>query len=168
MTIKAVVAEFLDQVATVGPKELAELERLVGAKTGKSASRRYLIDLLLATDVVMDSSIGGFDADLRGRVRTRDLESAAASLTEMAVEYEQARESSNTRRAEDCRRAVRHAKERLLLSLGRKGLSGEKRKEKEELRRWLVVWLETPEIFPDWIELRRNLQRGAGEPTSPV
>ena len=154
MTIKAVVIDFIKGVESVGPEQLEALQREVVEKAGRAASRRYLLDVLLATNVEIERSVGGFPADLRGRAHTRDRESAATSLVDLAEEYSRARESGDKVRAEDCRRAVRHAKERLGLTLRRKGLSAEKRAEKDELRAWFVVWLETPELFPDWIMLR--------------
>ncbi len=154
MTIKAVALDFIRGVESVGPAEMEALGKEIVAKVGRAASRRYLLDLLLATDVEVERSVGGFPLDLRGRVHTRDEESAASSLIELSAEYSRARELGDKVRAEDCRRAVRHAKERLVLTLRRKGLGEEKRKEKAELREWFVVWLETPELFPDWIGLR--------------
>lgn len=154
MTIKAVVLDFVEGVESVGREEIEALEREVVAKAGRPTSRRYLLDLLLKTEVEIERSVGGFPVDLRGRAHTRDAEAATASLIELAEEYSQARVSGDTVRAEDCRRAVRHAKERLLLTLRRKGLSSQKRQEKDEIRQWFVVWLETPELFSDWIRLR--------------
>jgi hypothetical protein len=31
-----------------------------------------------------------------------------------------------------------------------------KRKEKEEIARWFQVWLETPDLFADWLALRKS------------
>ena len=150
------VAEFVQGVPSVGPVDLEILERRVAEQSGSQASRRYLLDLLLSTDIEIARSIGGFAPDLRGRVRTRDHESAAETLVEMSTEYSRAHVGGDKQRMEDCRRAVRHAKDRLFVALRRKGLSAAKRKEKAEIREWFVVWLETPELFPDWIELRRR------------
>jgi hypothetical protein len=30
-----------------------------------------------------------------------------------------------------------------------------KRREKEEMVEWMIVWLENPAIFPQWVRLRR-------------
>jgi formylmethanofuran dehydrogenase subunit E len=32
----------------------------------------------------------------------------------------------------------------------------EKRAEKEEIMQWFKIWLETPETFFDWVELRKQ------------
>jgi hypothetical protein len=31
-----------------------------------------------------------------------------------------------------------------------------KRQEKQEITNWFRVWLETPDLFPDWLELRKS------------
>jgi hypothetical protein len=32
----------------------------------------------------------------------------------------------------------------------------QKRAEKEEMMNWFVIWLETPDAFFDWLELRKQ------------
>ena len=32
----------------------------------------------------------------------------------------------------------------------------QKRREKQEIARWFQVWLETPDLFADWLELRKS------------
>ncbi len=56
-------------------------------------------------------------------------------------------------RAEDVRRAVRNAKDRLKLIL-RRNLAPEKRRVKEEILRWMLAWLENPQVFETWVALR--------------
>ena len=52
--------------------------------------------------------------------------------------------------------AVRQAKDRLRLVLRGGHFSPEKKEVKQELLRWFLVWLETPELFSQWLELRRG------------
>ena len=33
--------------------------------------------------------------------------------------------------------------------------AAEKRAQKEEMVQWMLVWLENPAIFPQWVKLRR-------------
>ena len=35
-------------------------------------------------------------------------------------------------------------------------VSPEKRREKQEIAAWFRVWLETPDLFFDWLELRKQ------------
>ena len=81
---------------------------------------------------------------------------AASSLLDLQQEFEQARRRGDRQRAEDCRSAVRQAKDRLRLVLRGAHFSPEKKEVKQELLRWFLVWLETPELFSQWLELRRG------------
>ena len=35
-------------------------------------------------------------------------------------------------------------------------LTAEKRTQKEEMVQWMLVWLETPEVFPAWVDARKK------------
>jgi hypothetical protein len=39
---------------------------------------------------------------------------------------------------------------------GNKRVSPARRAEKEEIRQWFRVWIENPEVFFDWLELRKQ------------
>jgi hypothetical protein len=159
-SIKTLVLEYLERnhTAEINVPELAALRRHVAASAqrAKPISDRYLLDILLATDIPITRSLGGVPPDLRGRVHFADAERAAASLLEMLEEYRRSRTAGDALRAEDCRRAVRLAKDRLRLVLRRPNLSPSKRQEKEELLQWFLVWLETPDLFDQWLDLRRS------------
>ena len=133
------------------------------ADCGRPLSRSRLLELLHATDIEIDRALGGLPPDLRDRVRTRDLESAARSLSAMAEEYSRAHAAGDKPRAGDCRRAVLAGKERLNRSLRNPRLSEAKRREKQELLEWFGQWLEAPSLFADWLELRRR----RGTPPAP-
>jgi hypothetical protein len=34
--------------------------------------------------------------------------------------------------------------------------SPEKRAQKDEMVQWMLVWLENPEVFPAWVEIRKR------------
>lgn len=160
-SVKQAVAAWLAEKrpARVGSAEWTDLCESIRRSGARPPSDDYLLDLLLATEIEIDRQLGGFAVDLRARVRTRDPEEAAASLIALAGEYGVARRAGNRERCEDCRRAVRRAKSRLRFRLHR-NLSEAKRNEKRELLAWFLIWLENPEIFPDWLELRR-LEKGS-------
>ena len=158
-SMRGIVDEFLSGFAgtEIGQDAFETLRKQIAAQRGgKPPSRPAVLELLLATDAAISGSIGGFAPDLRGRVHIGDLDSAQASLIEMTGEYTQARQAGDSARAADCRRAVQHGQQRLGFLLGRPNLSDKKRREKSELREWFRVWLEAPELFPDWVLLRRR------------
>ena len=50
---------------------------------------------------------------------------------------------------------AREGRRRAQMIAGNQRVAPEKRREKEEIRQWFRVWLETPEAFFDWLELRK-------------
>lgn len=159
-SIKSLVLQYLEvhRPAEIDERELAAIERSVsdGLARAKPASRSYLLGILSETPLAIARSLGGLPVDLRGRVHFGSLERARESLLDLQAEYSRARAARSRERAEDCRRAVRQAKDRLKLMLRKPSLSAEKRQEKEEILRWFLVWLETPELFDRWLALRRR------------
>jgi hypothetical protein len=59
-------------------------------------------------------------------------------------------------RAGACRRAVIQAKDRARLVARNPNVDPEKRRQKEEMVEWLLVWLENPGIFATWAGLRKQ------------
>jgi hypothetical protein len=152
---KSLVEQFLREnaPAEISASVLTALRRYVaGRLEGARVSDRYLVELAENAGFSVARELGGLPADLRDRIHFHDLDAAQSSLLEMAREYAVA----DRRCRQDCRRAVRRAQDRLAALLRRPGLAPAKRAEKEEIASWFRVWLETPELFPDWIALRRR------------
>ena len=150
------------RLARIDERDLEVLQHYVNgaAARAKPVSRSYLLGILADTQMEISRSLGGLPVDLRGRVHFGTAERAAESLLDLLAEYRLAQAGNDLTRAEDCRRAVRQAKDRLRSMLRRPNLSPEKRKEKEELLQWFLIWLETPEIFEQWLVLRRRGSHG--------
>ena len=84
-------------------------------------------------------------------VRQDCFDSLARTLLTLAAEYGLG--SMEQRRA--CRAAVIRAKEHARFSARRNEAL---RQEKDEMILWMLTWLENPEIFPTWLEIRRRLR----------
>lgn len=54
------------------------------------------------------------------------------------------------------RNAAIEARKKAQLVAGRKSLSEAQRAEQFEIAEWLGVWIKTPNLFADWLELRRR------------
>jgi len=166
-TIKGVVLDYLarNQTRCVEAAEFNAIRREVIAtlKRQRPPSDSYLMDILLTTEVDIDRSLGGIPTDLRNRVHTATHEQAKASLLVMATEYADAADAT---RAEDVRRTVRRAKDRVRLLL-RGSLSPEKRQAKQEILEWMLVWLENPLVFKSWIEIRTRPIRDCCDDSIP-
>jgi len=153
---KSLVEEFLasQHPAEITAPTLAGLRRYVVERLGGArVSDRYLVELAEKTGLPVAREVGGLPPDLRDRVHFHDLAAAESSLLDLLREYQWA---PNPARAADCRRAVLRAKDRLASLLGRAPLSAARRAEKQEIHQWFLVWLETPDLFPAWLALRKK------------
>ena len=120
-------------------------------------SESYLRDLLNASELPFEQPYAG--------VRQHTFEELERSLREMHAVYAEAAASGNRERARYCRRQVIAAKDRARFLAGSARVSAEKRAEKEEMAQWMLVWLETPDVFSAWVEARKRAMRaGAHEP----
>ena len=168
-TIKSLVLQYVEQrrIVFVDEGVLASIEAKVRGVLGgeRPVSRSYLLDVLSATTVEVSRSLGGLPVDLRHRVHFADADQAATSLLAMQREYEAARAGGDIPRARDVRRAVRKSKEQLQLHLRRRSLSADNRREKQELLKWFLVWLENPNVFAQWLKLRRRSSGATSEVT---
>ncbi len=90
-------------------------------------------------------------------VRQDNLDQLERTLTALAGEYD----ASDAARTKTIRREVITAKDHARFA-GRRAKDDARRAEKEEMVRWLLVWLENPPVFPAWVKLRRRtLEAGA-------
>jgi len=47
-------------------------------------------------------------------------------------------------------------KKRALMIANNQKVAPSKRAEKAEIAEWFTIWLQSPEIFENWIEIRKN------------
>ncbi len=158
-TIKSFVLDYIETNGTtlVDEAEFAAIRKEAARRLqrDKPPSKPYLMDILSAAGLEIDRRLGGVPVDLRNRIRTRTLEDARASLAALAREYAAAEDAV---RAEDIRRTVRGAKDRVKFLL-RRNLSPDKRRVKEEILRWMLAWLENPQVFETWVAIRVSTLR---------
>ncbi len=69
--------------------------------------------------------------------------------------YSAAMRAGDRQRARYCRRQVIAAKDRARFAARNSGTAPTKAL-KEEMTRWMLVWLENPEVFPAWVEIRKR------------
>ena len=104
-------------------------------------SAAYLRRLLEQAGAVMTAEVEG--------VRLDGFENLERSLTHLATLYEAGQPG--------VRAVVLEAKQRARWA-SRQAKDARRRAEKEEMARWLLVWLENPGIFPVWVALKRKAQ----------
>jgi hypothetical protein len=143
--VKQQVREYLAarQPVAITEKVWGELMMLLAP-----VSESYVRDLLHATGLPFEQPYAG--------VQQHTFEELEESLREMLRIYVDARATGKRDRAGYCRRQVIGAKDRARFLARNPRLSAEKRAQKEEMAQWLLVWLESPEVFPAWVEARKK------------
>jgi hypothetical protein len=98
----------------------------------------------------------GYARRLKGLAKFRDLRCTLDSIRHLDAIYREYREASD--RVGTCivRESVARAKRRAESTALNPRLSLDKRREKQEIARWCRVWLEVPDLFFDWLEMRRQ------------
>jgi hypothetical protein len=152
---------------SVGAAEIEAIETAVGARFGRGAvDSPMAIARILADEgaVLRHSEILRLFVDRRrpfvdeaAAEHPFDFESIAGAVeTLRLIESERAAgcEAGSNERSERLRRRVLEAKARALSGAGNPRLEPRLRAELEEIAGWLTIWLQTPEIFENWLRLR--------------
>lgn len=93
---------------------------------------------------------------LEGALQFRDLESAEGSLQKLDAIYREYRNASDRVGTTLVRSLVLKGRQRAESLAANSRVSPEKRREKQEIANWFRVWLETSDLFFDWLELRKE------------
>jgi hypothetical protein len=150
---KRLLAEFLEsrRPEIVGEGEWNELAARLAP-----VSERYLRSLLHEAGIPVDQPYDG--------ARLKSLDELESSLIALQREYARAMGSGDAARARACRRAVIEAKDRARMVSRNPKVDAAKRGEKAEMVEWMLVWLENPEIFESWVELRKRARAALRPP----
>lgn len=154
---------------TVGEDELESIFEAVRGRFGEGALgspatvARMLADegaeLRHAEVLEMDArwrTADPYEAMFRNVLRFADFDQAAASikrLDNLRRQFERKKDTEGLRRV---RETALKGKQRAQMIAGNKAVDARKRAEKDEIANWFTVWLQTPEIFDDWLHLRRR------------
>jgi hypothetical protein len=92
----------------------------------------------------------------KGLLQLRDLGCALTSLQKIDVLYRQYREVSDRVGTSLARELVARSEQRAKNMAANARLGPEKRSEKREIARWFKVWLEVPDLFFDWLDMRQE------------
>ena len=93
---------------------------------------------------------------LKGILRFGDLASAESSLRTLFDIYCGYREASDREGTSLVRSVVIKGKERAASLARNPRIDPRKRQEKQEIAQWFHVWLESTDLFFDWLELRKH------------
>ncbi len=149
---------------SIGRTEIEAIEMVVGEQYGASAVDSPMVIARLLADegaqlrhseimalFVERASDQPYAAVLRNLIRIDDLASTRTSLVEMTNLWRKYKSEGDRQGLEHVANAARNARKRALeLSASR----ATKRDLNTEIAEWLRVWLETPEIFSSWVDIR--------------
>ena len=121
-------------------------------------SESYLRTLLRDSGVPLDPLVDG--------VRQDSFDALEHSLVALACAYEAARASSNREAAAACRKAVISGKDHARWAAER-AKDSQKKADKEEMTQWMIVWLENPPLFREWVRVRRAAMEKASATEAP-
>ena len=82
-----------------------------------------------------------------------ETEETLRKLDILRQKYQLSRDSKGTAH---CRHIASLGRKRAEFISRNKRVDAKKRKQKQEIANWFGIWLETPALFFDWLELRKN------------
>ncbi|HLY20569.1 MAG TPA: hypothetical protein VKR61_25250 [Bryobacteraceae bacterium] len=111
-------------------------------------SETYLRHLLRDTGLPFAQPFAG--------IRQKSFEELEHDLRDMLLVYQDAMGAGDRRRAGYCRQQVIAAKDRARFIARNPKTPPEKKPLKDEMVQWMLVWLDNPEVFPAWVEIRKR------------
>jgi hypothetical protein len=129
----------------------------------QAVTGKVWMDLMLALAPVSESYLRElvrnsglpFEQPYAG-VRQHDFAELESSLFELLRVYEAAEAAGDRQRARYCRKQVIAAKDRAKFAAENPKMGAERQAMKREMAEWMLVWLENPPVFPEWVELRKR------------
>jgi phytoene dehydrogenase-like protein len=93
---------------------------------------------------------------LKGVLEFHDLASAEQSLLRLDAVFREYSSAADRPGMTMVRALVKKGKLRARSLAANPRVQSQKRLEKQEIARWFQVWLETPDLFADWLALRKS------------
>ena len=157
---------------SVGSAEIEAIETAVAAEYGPAAVDSPMIIARLLADegaelrhpeimrlYVERASDRPYDAAFRNLMDTESLRGALRSIRELNNLRQKYAADNDREGIRLARQTALDAKRKLKATIDDARTEGLKRSVSIEIAEWLSVWLQTPDLFNDWVELR---QRSAG------
>ncbi len=159
-TKKSIIRQYLEQArpAHIGAEEAVAMRRELARVMGPQAriSQEYLLDVLAELGASVAAELGGISREVLGLLHFDTLEAAETTLRTLDERYRSCSTRNEPGLAEECRRAAMRVRRRATLIARNRKVAADKRAEKEEIAKWFTIWLQTPDLFFDWLALRRQ------------
>lgn len=150
----------------VGASEIraieADLRRQLGGEHRTSPS--YIANVLREAGARVDYDDRYVDpalpepyaSRLEGKLQFHNFESAEAALQKLDKLYREYRTAADRVGTGFVRSIIIKGRQRAESIAGNARVRVEKRREKEEIAHWFKVWLDLPDLFFDWLEMRKR------------
>jgi hypothetical protein len=162
------VWEYLD-CESVGAQELEQIQQALVARFGEGAAASPAsIARTVADEGAVLRHPEVFECDLKWREQYRkrfafresldfsDLSLAFESVVKLEEKRMQLQAENESAGIKELREIVATARKDLLLRTRSKIIESGVRAQLKEISEWLAVWLQSPELFSDWLDLRRR------------
>ncbi len=166
-TKQQMVIEIYDREAMgeVTAREIAKINQQLVAEFGEGGAMAPAeIARLLAEEGIpirydqilsMSTPAEKYQRIFEGVLRFDTLDSAEASLRQIDQLYRKFRRLGDRRGLRYAREVALKGKRRAAQLAHRSNIDPHKRAEKAEIAHWFTIWLETPDLFAEWLELRK-------------
>jgi len=116
---------------------------------------RYMRDVVESCGVEVAADLGGLPRDLVALIHIETLAGAEAAL-EGLEQRRQSLNSADRAALEGLQRAGRRVREKASLVARNTRTHSLIRQEWEEIGSWFLIWLQNPDLFANWLELRKK------------
>ncbi|HEY0428535.1 MAG TPA: hypothetical protein VGC76_12210 [Pyrinomonadaceae bacterium] len=154
---------------SVGAEEISAIEEAVRGQFGDGAVESPMILARLLADegaelrhseiLALDAerrSESPYDAMFRNVLRFSDFKQAAASIKNLENLRRKFTRENDKEGLRLVRETAQRGKSRAQMISKNEKVEQKKRDEKAEIAEWFTIWLQNPEIFESWVELRQN------------
>ena len=163
-TKKALILEIARELSVprFTPAEVEQIRRQLVARLGASGktSPDYIAGVLETAGLRIVWSTkadteGKYEEEFQDLLRFATLEDAEMCLVRLDELYRKFQSEEERAAVERVLEVARLGRRRAEMIARNHRVEPEKRSEKEEIMQWFTVWLDTPNAFFDWLELRK-------------
>lgn len=154
---------------SVGAKEIEAIELVVREKFGQSAVEMPMrIARLLADEgaelrhhEILELDVqrrleSPYDPMFRNILKFSDFKQTLISIRQLENLRKKFTAEKDREGLNRVRETALKGKRRAQMIAGNEKVEAQKRAEKQEVAEWFALWLQSPEIFENWVELRRK------------
>lgn len=164
-TKKALILEFAQGLAKsrFTPAEIEQIRRRLIAQLGAhgKTSSDYIVSVLEEAGLrvvwsTQSDTEGRYEEEFSDLLHFSTLDEAEMCLIRLDELLRKFLVEGEKAAAERAREVARLGKRRAAMIARNHKVDSQKRAEKEEIGRWFTIWLETPDAFFDWLEVRKQ------------